>query len=256
MNKNNISEEINILALTFEEMNVECDSNYCGFKRVDIKDVTDKRNELRYSCFLSLANSPHRHRLELVDFYEKEKFPDDKILWSALWKNKRIPEKYHWPCSLDDLGFEEIGGLSEWEMDLNKYNQNPDLHSYLEIVTETIYDGSATQISDKPLKPFVNLHPFIYVASPGALKILKSFGYKTFHPFIDESYDDIEDNTERMKKIQSEIKRVCNIDKNKLHDIYYSMMDIMIYNRKHFYSIGDRRITKELTDFILKLGHY
>ena len=230
-------ESINILELAMAENSIECDDHYLGFKVVDVDKAFS--NKLRHSHFLSLGRAPHQHRVDLVDFYEKEDYGDDKILWSALWKNKTISDKFHWPAN----NIQE-----DWcmDMDLNTYNQNPYLHSYIEIVTETIYDGSATQLSDKPFKPIVNLQPFIYVTSPGGLNVLKSLGYKTFELFIDESYDNIKDNKERMKKIQSEIKRICNMDKNKLHDIYYSMMDLLIYNRNHFLKYKSYRIDKEI----------
>ena len=239
-NKWNEKEEINILELSNNENSIECTTHYRGFKFINEESAFN--NKLRHSHFLSVGFAPHQHRVDLVDFYEKEDYGDDKILWSALWKNKTISDKYHWPVN-------EI--QEDWcmGMDLNEYGQNPYLHSYVEVVTETIYDGSAIQISDKPFKPMVNLQPFIYVTSPGGLKVLKGMGYKTFESFIDESYDDIEDNTERMKKIQFEIKRICNMDKNKLHDIYYQIVDVLRYNRKHWLNVGRYRVIKQMEVF-------
>jgi hypothetical protein len=238
-NWNDNKDKINILEL--EQVGVECYTHYLGFKVIDENNAFD--NKLRHSHFLSLARAPHQHRVDLVDFYEKEDYGDGKILWSALWKNKTISDKFHWPAN----NIQE-----DWcmDMDLNTYNQNPYLHSYIEIVTETIYGTGAIQISDKPFKPILNLQPFIYVTSTGGLKVLKDMGYKTFEPFIDESYDDIEDDVVRMKKIQSEIKRICNMNKNKLHDSYYKMKDILIYNRNNFLSKGRTRVIDTLSKYL------
>ena len=79
---------------------------------------------------------------------------------------------------------------------------------------------------------------------------MKDMGYKTFEPFIDESYDDIEDDVVRMEKIQSEIKRICNMNKNKLHDSYYKMKDILIYNRNNFLSNGTTRVIDTLSKYL------
>jgi hypothetical protein len=45
---------------------------------------------------------------------------------------------------------------------------------------------------------------------PGLLKYLRSTGYKTFHPYIDETYDTIDDDEIRYQMIVDEIKRLCN----------------------------------------------
>tara|TARA_B100000131_G_scaffold288860_1_gene300472 strand:- start:907 stop:2061 length:1155 start_codon:yes stop_codon:yes gene_type:complete len=237
-------EPINILELAISEKNIVCTTHYLGFKVIDENNAFD--NKLRHSHFLSVARAGHQHRVDLVDFYEKEGYGDDKILWSALWKNKRIDERFHWPNIHKESGLNH----GDDEINLNDYKQNPYLHSYVEIVTETIYGTGAIQISDKPFKPILNLQPFIYVTSTGGLKVLKDMGYKTFEPFIDESYDDIEDDVARMKKIQSEIKRICNMDKNKLHDSYYKMKDILIYNRNNFFSNGTTRVIDTLSKYL------
>ena len=88
----------------------------------------------------------------MVDFFETEKFTDEEVLYSALWKDKRIDEKYHWPES----GESGVNHGSN-DFDITSYNQNPYNHVYCEIVTETIFDNSATQISDKPLKDISHL---------------------------------------------------------------------------------------------------
>tara|TARA_R100001163_G_C5048934_1_gene185910 strand:+ start:105 stop:914 length:810 start_codon:yes stop_codon:yes gene_type:complete len=238
---NSMGEPIGILELPMSEKNIECTTHYRGFKVINEKDAFN--DKLRHSHFLSVGFAPHQHRVDLVNFYEKENYNDDKVLWSALWKNKTISDEFHWPVN---------GKQEDWcmEMNLNEYGQNPYLHSYLEIVAETVFDGTATQLSTAPFKPMVNLQPFIYVTSCGGLKVLQSLGYKTFEFFIDESYDDIEDNVVRMKKIQSEIKRVCNMNKNELHDSYYKMKDILIYNRNNFLSKGKTRVIDTLQKYL------
>ena len=41
--------------------------------------------------------------------------------------------------------------------------------------------------------------PFIVLSGKGFPKNLRDIGFKTFHPVIDESYDDIDDTYERTK---------------------------------------------------------
>ena len=54
-------------------------------------------------------------------------------------------------------------------------------------------------ITEKILKPIINLHPFILVENHCTLKKMREYGFKTFTPFIDESYDEIGDTTQRFR---------------------------------------------------------
>ena len=82
----------------------------------------------------------------------------------------------------------------------------------------------------------VNLQPFIYIGCPGALRVLKDWGIKTFSPFINESYDDEYDPIKRFNMIEKEIKKLNDMPIQQLHDWYYSIKDILIFNREHLYN--------------------
>jgi len=227
-------------SFNFQEFSIECNTHYLGFKMIDGDISKDKR----YSIFLSLARSGHNHRKSLVDFYEKENYTDEEILYSALWMNKRIDDRFHWP----NVHNESEMNHGDSEINLSQYKQNPYQNSYISIITETNFDNNALQVTDKVFQSIVNFHPFIYVSSCGGLKLLKSMGYKTFN-FIDESYDDIEDETERLDFIKSEIKRLIKLKKSGIHDIYYQTIDVLRYNRKHWLNVGRYRVIKQMEVF-------
>lgn len=46
----------------------------------------------------------------------------------------------------------------------------------------------------------IQYHPFIVYGSPFTLKSLRELGFKTFSPFIDESYDETISPFRRMQK--------------------------------------------------------
>jgi len=108
----------------------------------------------------------------------------------------------------------------------------PHINSYFEICFETFVHGEHKSLTEKIFKPIINFQPFFFVAYPGALKLLKSLGFKTFEGFIDESYDDIEDINERLEAIFLEVKRLCEMSKEELHDWYWKMEDILIHNHR------------------------
>ena len=59
-------------------------------------------------------------------------------------------------------------------------------------------------------------HPFIIVTAPNSLQYLKALGYKTYSPFIDESYDSIQDDGDRMLAILDQIEKLCSMPKKTL----------------------------------------
>lgn len=64
-------------------------------------------------------------------------------------------------------------------------------------------------ITEKILKSCLVGHPFITLCGQGALAHLRSLGFQTFDPVIDESYDNIEFEMERVEAVAKEVERLC-----------------------------------------------
>lgn len=137
------------------------------------------------------------------------------------------------PYQLDthELPTERLNGFAT-----NNNKKDLYLDSYIHIVSETIFgegDPKNPFFSEKTFHPIINLQPFIYVGSPYSLKTLQELGFKTFHPFIDESYDSEEDPKIRMTMIANEIEKFSKMSIEDIHNWYYSLTDILIHNQKH-----------------------
>jgi hypothetical protein len=87
----------------------------------------------------------------------------------------------------------------------------------------------------------------------GSLQQLRNLGFKTFSQYIDESYDLEPDYLTRMQMIQKEILKLNALSFKELHNLYYSMTDILIYNRDHFASFKDTNPYKISYEFIQQL---
>ena len=61
-------------------------------------------------------------------------------------------------------------------------------------------------VTEKTLKPIASGMPFVIVGCHRFLQQLRHIGFRTFHPFIDESYDNEEDMMIRVEKAVSSIK--------------------------------------------------
>ena len=64
------------------------------------------------------------------------------------------------------------------------------------------------------------------------LKYLRKLGFKTFHPFIDETYDTIYDPKERMGHILNEIGRLNSMTHQQFVELTEQLKPVLIYN--HF----------------------
>ena len=109
--------------------------------------------------------------------------------------------------------------------------------SYFYIASETYMNGSFKFFTEKIFKPLANFQPFLFLSFPGALKELKRLGFKTFSPFIDESYDDELDEIKRFNLIYNEIARLCSMSKEDLHNWYWNMEEILIHNHNHILTL-------------------
>ena len=116
------------------------------------------------------------------------------------------------------------------------------------IVTETIYFDPKLHLTEKIFKPIVAKRPFILVAAPGNLAYLKSYGFRTFDYWIDESYDLETDHYIRIEKITAEIARLCAMDPAELKQMHQEMQTVLEYNFNHFYGKFKNIIVDELVD--------
>jgi hypothetical protein len=106
----------------------------------------------------------------------------------------------------------------------------------ISIVLETVAADTKIHLTEKTLRPIACGHPFMLVAGPGSLEYLKSYGFKTFSPWINESYDQEQDIVKRMKKIAEEMKRIENLDQEQKTHMLEQLKKIAAYNKIHFFS--------------------
>ncbi len=116
------------------------------------------------------------------------------------------------------------------------------------VVTETVYFQPKLHLTEKIFKPIVAQRPFFLVSTPGSLAYLKSYGFRTFDLWIDESYDQETDNYIRIEKITAELKRLCGLGSQQLQQMHAEMRDTLEYNFNHFYNDFKNIIVDELVD--------
>ena len=63
---------------------------------------------------------------------------------------------------------------------------------------------------------------------------------------FDESYDNIENQLDRLLFIVDEVERVCNMDNDKLHELYVDYaLPIIKYNQQNFLKYNSKVLYKK-----------
>lgn len=106
----------------------------------------------------------------------------------------------------------------------------------IDVVLETLFDDSRIHLTEKILRPIACGKPFILVSTPGALQYLKDYGFLTFSPLIDESYDQINDPIDRLNAIIASMKKINDLSPTDKKRVYHELHAISRKNRDRFWS--------------------
>jgi hypothetical protein len=101
--------------------------------------------------------------------------------------------------------------------------------SWFSVVTETIFDYPYSFCTEKIWKPVLMEHPFIVAANRGYYRDLRNAGFQTFHPMINESFDQIDCPHDRLNRIIDEIDYICKTGPGKF---WSATRDICKYNQQ------------------------
>jgi len=204
--------------------------------------------------FLCFNKIPRLHRIKLLD----------KILFHGLLDNSYYSFEGHddWlEHVVRENQYKQIANnASMFPLRINISEDRPNpvtleledmqffSNSLLSVVTETIFykdENTPNSIffSEKIWKPIILSHPFIIVARPYALEKLKELGYKTFSPWIDERYDTIENDDERLEFIVNEIQRLCLLDTDAKNLFMKNIAEVVDYNKNKFFDKTNYTLT-------------
>ena len=115
------------------------------------------------------------------------------------------------------------------------------MDTYFSVVSETSADDRWCFITEKTVRPMIYFHPFIIWGNPGTLKTLKDLGFETFPEFFDERYDNIKNADIRMKMILNNVKRLCALPIEEIHNLYQSVIPKLIHNRNLLIKMDERK---------------
>ena len=69
-------------------------------------------------------------------------------------------------------------------------------------------------VTEKVLKPILAHKPFVAFGPAHYLGLLRELGFRTYHPFINEAYDGIEDPAARRAALYTEVQRLVGLPRS------------------------------------------
>lgn len=116
------------------------------------------------------------------------------------------------------------------------YDAQDIVTSFVNVVLETQYNGSKLHLTEKTLRPIACGQPFILAAAPGALALLRYYGFQTYEYLIDESYDLEQNSLVRLGKIIEAMKKLQSQTPSQWRAWWQQARQIAAYNQSYFFS--------------------
>jgi len=143
----------------------------------------------------------------------------------------RILDTIDFPLRIDNKSLNHIPNNS---YTISAISQN--MESFVHVVTETCFFESKLHLTEKIFKPIVCKQPFLLLGCANNLQYLRSYGFKTFAHWWDETYDLIEDPLTRLKAVVKIVNDICNYSDKDLKEILIEMKNVLDHNYNWFYS--------------------
>jgi len=213
--------------------------------------------------FINFNRVPRSHRITFTSLLAEYDLLDQGYVSlgideNPIFKNRstfvyhvqhHLPRYYNWNVK-EDLykftipGCQKLVNKLPLTIDTDKFDYRPSFAysgklmkfydtCYFSVVSNTYFfakDELGITLNEKEFKPILARHPFILIARPRTLALLKELGFKTFSQWFDESYDEEKDDSKRMVKIINEVDRLCKIDNNTWDAMLEEMKPVLEYN--------------------------
>jgi hypothetical protein len=173
-------------------------------------------------------------------YYELVKDIINEHDWLRFWR--------WWPHSWENIDENTNNSLygkhhSGYPYDVNLFKQ-----TFMSLVSETHSGHSSCNnqffLSEKLVKAIGNGHPFVVLSTPNYLEQLHDYGYQTFAPWFDESYDKELDPELRMVKAIDTMENICKTG------VSIQALNIANNNQKVLFSRA-RTVRKAIKDIML-----
>ena len=225
-----------------------------------------KRSERwgRHKYFLCFNGTPKSHRIGFVNgLYNNNLFDKMDISFLSWFDENNIR------FTAEDIKNHMLGAYDKIELPEEIYPMHLDFgrhahgfgtsllnlplyfSSYFDIITMAKYEQVGVYLDEKLYKSFACMKPFLIVGQYNTLKVLRDYGFKTFGDWIDESYDDVKNDYDRMEMVTDVVKELNNMSVFEIDKLFWKFKDVLVHNFLHlkkFINEIDAKLIKEICE--------
>jgi hypothetical protein len=218
--------------------------------------------------FLLLTRHWKKHRIFLLNKLHRLGLDNNLVSWEKSYYNHTYIEdlkKHDNNEEFIDLVINTSKHIDVEDlvniMGIGFENKEMYLNTYISLVTESMFFQDDINfptgfLSEKIWKPIGHCQPFILAGPSKSLRYIREkYKFKTFHPFIDESYDDEDDDIKRIQMIELEVEKFSKKTKTEKVQFLNNVKDVCIYNQELFLKFGVDNFGKMSTNFDLDDVH-
>jgi hypothetical protein len=255
-------------------------SNKKAMKRTH--EIFEKKDKPYKFLFLNGRTRPNRK-------YLLEKFRLSGLLDQSLWTNlqsssadnryitltdettgkdlmypsfpyKLLPKEYEiaeFQNNIDTTFPSDVGQFIKPNLFNNEWGEvhlKPEVYidTYFSLVTETVFTYPYSFRTEKIAKPLAIGHPWIVAANTGYYRDMRNLGFKTFGHLIDEGFDEIVNDQDRIHRIWQVTEDLCKQD---LPAFLAAAEEVCKYNQQHLKELRSniiRDFPEEFVQFLTK----
>ena len=166
-----------------------------------------------------------------------------------------LPAKYEVPQFQSGLALSQPTGFVKNQLFNDLWGEiyiqaEPYIDTYFSLIAETVCDYPYSLRSEKIYKPIAMGHPWIVAANCGFYRDIKNQGFQTYGNLIDESFDLIENNQDRLDRIVTVVQDLCQQD---LAQFLVAAEHVSKYNKQHMADLGPKiraNFPQQFLDFV------
>jgi hypothetical protein len=235
---------------------------YRGYDRTFLSiPFADRKISHTFICPNNIIGGARAHRLRLLKELSNHEIIDQNLIsFPRICPYERVTAEQLCKKENIDIDFSHIILPLKIDDGIDHHNNshcidlwNQASISFLQVVTETVYQGRRWHLTEKSFKPIVMQQPFVLVACQGSLEYLRSYGFQTFGEIWDERYDDADDDA-RIVAIGKLLKDLDDLSLREKKQLQKHIWPIVKHNFDWFYSREFENILwNELTTMIQKI---
>ena len=218
--------------------------NYGNLDKLFLFDFGIITNMRQYRLYLfkilgkNFFDSKSYYSIDISQDWKKDLEENDQF---DILNNYPVTSKNFLPkssISYDDFGKNASNVINTLKQNLISFEHYSKVNFV--VVMETAFQTKKKHLTEKIFKPIVAGKPFVLVAGKDNIKYLKSYGFKTFGDYFDESYDTESNDKKRLIKVKKSLwDYVFNFEVKNLeciHQLNENCHEIANFNRKWFWS--------------------